>query len=727
MCSWEFISDVANHHHSRDRSSPQHSPNISHAPLPLERESPAVRIQEDFGTSPGTNPGLHHLLPSLGVTAGSSRDGLYGRSYPGSNISNSECDDLSWPNPSDAHPLDTPDQTPSTSEAADNGLAHFSSSLPGNEAGEAVHSLMTPRPSLLAGNAANPAYEQNKAPTQPLSNRSHEPSPLGRYYLSTSDPQHISKRPQGSISFPGVSASNTPMPSMIPGYNTSPALRNTGEKDSPTLSMASDDALMLGDTITSDGKEMRLFPGMPAAGGNRRLGHSRLGSTAATIQPHQIPLPPSPHISGASNPSPNAAKDSPGVRAIALGFGGTGGQLGSGRVPPSPSSQAGDKGEGWTKSRPRLRQETADSFASTSSEEEDISSPMVLPDTSLRASDRGGSSPRSGFSSAMERGTMLDKSTKGLFPVWSDVQRFDRMANNPFAFGAGSTTYPSIPVSNAQFTFRAGTDAPTFPPMSPSSSSSFDSDDEANNRGPGNVRFSGPVSPKRSTRFVDPSDQSTAAEDGGDYGHGYGGGKGYTTSETRDGNRSGSITVGGKGYGDGSTSTGIATPRRGAEEDSSDDEDKPRSGRHTDKKLENPAASRLQRAYRLDGKERSSDNNLGNSHEAGNGASRLADTVSEDEGNRTATTFQETTDSEAETGSEYEGQSDGPRQRPRKRKAIRGDATGGGPDSKSETSSSSRPDFMPSKAKRRKAGPAEEGDVHCDYVEPLPVSPMHGQ
>lgn len=584
--------------------------------------------------------------------------------------------------------------------------------------GIAAADMTTPRPTMLSGSAAFPPNEQNKTAGQPLSNRSHEPSPLGRYYLSTSDPQHISKRPQGSISFPGVSASSTPMASVIPGFNTSPALRNIGEKDSPTLSMASDDALMLGDTSTSDSKDLRLFPGMPS-GGNRRLGHSRLGSGGATIQPHQIPLPPSPHIAGAPGSSPNAIKGSPGMRAITLGFGGTGGQLGSGRIPSSPS-QVGGRSEMPTQNRPRLRQETADSFASTSSEEEDISSPMVLPDTSLRASDRGRGSPGSPFSQNSDRATTSGKSTKALFPVWSDVQRFDKMANNPFAFGAGSTTYPTMPISDAKFTFRAGADAPTFPPMSPSSSSSFDSDDEANTKGSGAVRFSGPVSPKRSVRFGDQDDQSKPAEDGGDYGHGYGGGRGYTNNESRDGHRSGSITVGGKGYGNGSSGANSVPPRRGGGEDGSDDDDKRKPDRRIDKKLENPV-SRLQRAYRLEEKERLS-GIAGTVSADVEDASKAADAASEDESNQTATTFHETTDSEAGSESDYEGQSDSLRQRPRKRKALRPETISGGADSKSETSSSSRPDFMPSKAKRRKAGPAEEGDVHCDYVEPLPVS-----
>jgi hypothetical protein len=601
----------------------------------------------------------------------------------------------------------------SSNRTDDNPAPYFYTGVPGNPSGEPNAALaMSPRAMLLAGTANTMINEQNKTPLQPSSNRSHEPSPLGRYYLSSSDPQHISKRPQGSISFPSVSASTTPTAPVIPGFNTSPALRNRGEKESPTLSMASDEALMLGDDPNPDGKDQRLFPGLPSSAGSRRIGHSRLGSGGTSIQPHQIPLPPSPHISGPSNSPASAVKGSPGVRAIALGFGGTGGQLGSGRVPPSPS-QLGDRGENSSKSRPRLRQETTDSFASTSSEEEDISSPMVLPDTSLRASDRGTNSPRSAFSGNLETGITSDKGSKGLFPAWSDVQRFDKMANNPFAFGASSTTYPTMPITNAKFTFRAGTDAPTFPPMSPSSSSSLDSDDDANTRGPGTVRFSGPVSPKRSQTRND-----SAAEDGGDYGHGYGGGKGYTASEGRDGHRSGSIIVGGKGYGDGSSATNMNVPDRHGDEDSSDEDDRPRQKR-VDKKLEAPAY-RLLRAIRTDerGPARGADGSLKDDEE---GPSRPMEAASEDEDNRTNTTFQETTDSEAESGSDYEGQSTNSRQRPRKRKALRVEATSVGADSKSETSSNSRPDFMPSKAKRRKAGPAEEGDVHCDYVEPLPV------
>jgi hypothetical protein len=159
-------------------------------------------------------------------------------------------------------------------------------------------------------------------------------------------------------------------------------------------------------------------------------------------------------------------------------------------------------------------------------------------------------------------------------------------------------------------------------------------------------------------------------------------------------------------------------PDRHGDEDSSDEDDRPRQKR-IDKKLEAPAY-RLQRGIRTDerGSARVADGSLKDDEED---PSRPMEAASEDEDNRTNTTFQETTDSEAESGSDYEGQSTNPRQRPRKRKALRFEATSVGADSKSETSSNSRPDFMPSKAKRRKAGPAEEGDVHCDYVEPLPV------
>ena len=690
--------------------------------LPLERESPAIRTQEDFGTSPGAGPGLHQLLPSLGVTARPTSE-ISGATTPASPLVRVNRTSIS-----STPTLPPVPETASTQQSLPLASEHHTQMIDSIDS----DGLATPRQGYLSGmSTAEPSRQQAQVNTS----RSHEPSPLGRYYLATSDPQHISKHPQGSISFPGISLATTPTNSVLPGFNTSPALRNTGERESPTLSMASDEALMLGDDFPSDSRAKKslfpMFPSQASTSGSRRIGSSRLSASGPAVSPHQIPLPPSPHMIGAPASPRGSTTGSPGLRGMGLGFGGTGGHLGSGRPPPSPSqmqrhAQKPDTrtGESTRSSeripaeRPPLRQETTDSFASTSSEEEDISSPMVLPDTSLRASDRNASSPRTGLSSNMGVGLGHDSTSKGLFPAWSDVQRFDKMAKNPFAFGAESTTFPPATIAGAKFTFRPGNDAPTFPPMSPSSSSSFDSDDETPTRGPNTARFSGPVSPKKRVRYVDEYHGDRAAEDAGDYGHGYGVDRGYKADSGRDGDRSGSITVGGRGYGDGSSVVPTAKDIHQGNE-SSDDEDRPRAGRSIDKKLENPS-SRHPRPADSEEKTVAADNLVDRTNE--DILVTMNDTnASEDDDNRTATTAQESTDSD-ESVSEYEGETPGPKSKTRKRKALRAEVHSNGADSKSEGSSSSRPDFMPSKAKRRKAGPADEGDVHCDYVEPLPVS-----
>ena len=691
--------------------------------LPLERESPAIRTQEDFGTSPGTGPGLHQLLPSLGVTARPTSD-VSTATMPASPLARANRTSISsTPNlPPVPETVNSQQMLPLAAEP------HTQMIDSNNSEG-----LATPRQGYLSGmSTAEPIRGQAQVNTS----RSHEPSPLGRYYLATSDPQHISKHPQGSVSFPGISLATTPTNSVLPGFSTSPALRNTGEKESPTLSMASDEALMLADDFPSDSRAKKslfpMFPSQASTSGSRRIGSSRLSTSGPAVSPHQVPLPPSPHMIGAPASPHGSTTGSPGLRAMGLGFGGTGGHLGSGRPPLSPSqmqrqAQKSDARPGGSTrtsertpaERPRLRQETTDSFASTSSEEEDISSPMVLPDTSLRASDRNESSPRTALSSTIGVGLGRENNSKGLFPAWSDVQRFDKMAKNPFAFGAESTIYPPATIAGAKFTFRPGIDAPTFPPMSPSSSSSFDSDDETPTRGPSTVRFSGPVSPKKRVRYVDDYQGDRAPEDAGDYGHGYGVDRGYKADSGRDGDRSGSITVGGRGYGDGSSVVPTAKDTHQGNE-SSDDEDKPRPGRRIDKKLENPSSSRHPRPTASEEKMPATDKEVDRINE-GLLVTESERHGSEDEDSRTVTTAHESTDSE-ESVSEYEGETSGPRSKSRKRKAVRAEVNSNGADSKSEGSSSSRPDFMPSKAKRRKAGPADEGDVHCDYVEPLPVS-----
>jgi hypothetical protein len=709
--------------------SPPNSPGQAQHSLPLENESPAFQPQEDFSTSPAFASTLHTLIPALGV---SSQPAIGTQIFSPQQTQDSSLETIS--NQSSLPPVTNPSLSPTqASNAAGNGsrtIARSHQTL-GNGNSYPPSNLATSPPSDLRRQAV--AAASGRAgftdQTKPiLQGRSHEPSPLGRYYLSSSDPQHISKHPQGSISFPGVAMPSSPSHGSLPGHITSPAMRTLGEKNSPTLSLASDDTLMVGDDFpeanfgSSNTDNLALFPTTPSHGSSsRRLSQARVISGAQqTSLPHQIPLPPSPHIAQSpSSPLIHTMQGS-GLRSMGLGFGGTGGQLGSGRVPPSPSQiqrqaqfdENPHRGHGLLE-RPRPRQTTAESFVSTSSEEEDVSSPMVLPDTSLRASDRSENSPRSALSGDFNSGPMGGTNSKSLFPALSQVQRLGKMANSPFAFGAvnNKTAGPS---DLTKFSFQPTKDAPLFPPMSPSSSSSADSEDEVIAHGTSKFKFAGPVSPKKKVRYADDYTGNAPPDDGGDYGHGYGGGKDQRNNDERDGSRAGSIIVGGRGYGDGSYNS---SPRRtGGNGDSSDDEDKPKQGGRTDKKLDNASSRPRARKDRADSKSR---RKSGDGKDAADDAGEEAET--EDDGNRTATTFPESTDSE-ESASEYEGNATEPKVRGRKRKGVKPELPSNTGDGRSETSSGSRPDFMPSKAKRRKAGPAEEGDVHCDYVEPLPVS-----
>jgi hypothetical protein len=296
--------------------------------LPLERESPAIRTQEDFGTSPGAGPGLHQLLPSLGVTARQTSDVSTATTSTSALARVNRTSISSTPN------LPPVPESASAKQMLPLTADHYTQMTDSDNS----EGLATPRQGYLPTMAT---AEPSRGQPQVNTSRSHEPSPLGRYYLATSDPQHISKHPQGSISFPGISLATTPTNSVLPGFNTSPALRNTGEKESPTLSMASDEALMLGDDFPSDSRAKKslfpMFPSQASTSGSRRIGSSRLSTSGPAVSPHQIPLPPSPHMIGAPASPHGSTTGSPGLRAMGLGFGGTGGHLGSGRPPPSPS------------------------------------------------------------------------------------------------------------------------------------------------------------------------------------------------------------------------------------------------------------------------------------------------------------------------------------------------------------------------------------------------------
>ncbi len=130
-----------------------------------------------------------------------------------------------------------------------------------------------------------------------------------------------------------------------------------------------------------------------------------------------------------------------------------------------------------------MRQSTEESFGSTSSEEEDISSPMILQDVpmgrksgsspSMGPSPRmTGFSPRSNPSGSISTGAGASSSSKPMFPDLRKVQDLAKM-KSPIPVGGGGG------VPRASFSFQPGKSAPVFPPMSSSSSSSgFDDDDD---------------------------------------------------------------------------------------------------------------------------------------------------------------------------------------------------------------------------------------------------------
>lgn len=650
---------------SSEKDSPPNSPKVAQRSLPLEKDSPAYKAVEDFSSSPNGSSGLHNLIPALGVS--------------------SRSDGSAFNDTSGSYPMKSMNGPP------------LGTSPPANQ----LHRQAVTQSRSAAGD-----------PIKSPSVQSYEPSPLGRYYLSSSDPQHISKHPQGSVSFPGNSLNPTKLSNPLSTSTGSPALRNIGDMESPTLSLASDETLTLGDDFADSntpysGTRQTMFPAMPhtKAPGSRTIGHSRLVPNTAP-SPHQIPLPPSPHMQGSPISPSTTFKNSPsGLRAVNLGFGSTGGQLGSGKVPPSPSqiqraAHLDTTSMGNNYSRPRMRQETADSFISTSSEEEDVSSPMVLPDRSLKASERQEDSPRARIDATFGS-TSTNGNGQSLFPALSHVQRLGNMAKSQFAFGVQPPQTPFIGYKESQrSTYQPSKDAPVFPPMSPSSSSSVDSDDGTQDSKP-KVRFAGPVSPERRPKFKGQGLAEEDPEDGGDYGHGYGGGKGYKAEEDKDGNRSGSITVGGRGYGDGS----YATPKNNGRDDSSDDEDRPKRGNQKDKRLE---ASKQKKG-----------NSATNKKATFGIISDTSELTGEEDENESSGSDGNISEYETNAGTT-------PKRRGTKRKAIpaRVDDLGSNADNKSEGSSNSvrleRPDFMPSKAKRRKSGPADDGDVHCEYIEPLP-------
>lgn len=593
------------------------------------------------------------------------------------------------------------------------------------------------------------------------------PSALGRYYLSASDPQHISKHPQGSISFPDPAMAQYHHP-VLP--QLSPLLKNRGgnAEASPTLSVASDETFIpAGTSPNASGSMMpqqSLFPPMskvipPVAAGpiaqqsqqqyRKMQGQQNTNAFAYKYTPR----------SGAGGAAENQTGTSP-LAQIHQSFAGMpSGPLGSGQAPPrikpdgtpmldSPSggpgadtisgsftrSIGGIPGTQQQQQRPLLRQSTADSFMSTSSEEEDLSSPMILPDTSLRASDRSGQHQQAGLDSprfgngtpATPRGGPVHASPRmggvgpsgttaaggPLFPPLSSVTKVRPTTGLQPSNAATS--------SSSKFTFQNPASAPVFPPMSPTSSSSGESGDEARTAKRGD-KGSGWRFRSKSPFISAPNSQATAVSEEGDQQ------QDTTDSDTRNGDqgtsgsqegqgsqtddewaryRAGSITVGGIGYGNG-----------GRDDESDEDDDRQRrKPEKVDKKLETNALPTGQ-ARRASGE---ADRNHGNG-KAGQESEEEDDDDDDDEDDDDRSL-------ESEDGYQDATNAAGPFpggkavRPPAKRKFPKSS------DDKPNSSGEAATTVTRTKKdgtvvrKKRKSAPAEDGDVFCDYVEPLPVS-----
>lgn len=526
--------------------------------LPLASDSPAVKSLNDFGDSQSgsgttnsprisgaafsSGQDLTRLIPGLGFHNKGST------SAPGSGTGSR----ANTPQPEVAYPLDGHHNATLHADVNSNSSHHTGLESPRNNQSplrdasfaaaaklqhqlqqQAIQSQQNAAAATAMQHAQHQAHVQIQSPaasqsqthaavTGPAQSPVHGPSPLGRYYLSATDPQHISKRPGGSISFPG--------PSQHPVIPNLSLMRNpSANQPSPTLSMASDETLpgmesasaIGGKSQSGIGRGNALFPSLP--------GGSSTPSRRAYNLPHQVPLPPSPVISAMApsthSSSPTIVSPShqsspistPHSSLLAAGTAASPQQSSPkpmlvSSMPPAAPAGATD----YPSALERLprRQDTADSFTSsmsTSSEEEDITSPMILPETSLRRGDHGFGSPGTPvmrFSTSPASGN----GGAALFPQLSSVQQ--QVSNaKPFPFPGGQ----------AQFTYIPTGTAPMFPPMSSSSSESEDSD--------GN----------QPTRPQIRGDGNHGAAQDSDYytadGQGYSGEK-----------RPGSITVGGSGY-----------------------------------------------------------------------------------------------------------------------------------------------------------------------------------
>lgn len=676
-------------------------------PLPLQSESPAPRAQDDI--TPKQQQYLHTLIPALGV---------------------------------------------STPKAIQSNAFHHATSPPDH---------LRKQASLAAAAAApvpgSPSSTVNSGPVK--SSGGGTPSVLGRYYLSASDPQHISKQPHGSISFPDPSAAQ--YQPVIP--QLSPLLKNRGAmmgnpEASPTLSIASDETFIPSGTSPKTGSTIpanqSMFPPM------NKVPSSGFGSAQAKQQQRSNP-PPNVNAFASypinTSPSGGETTRAPTLTQIHQSFAGMpSGPLGSGQQPPrinpdgtpmSPdvgsssafgsASRSAPVGGANQQQRPLLRQTTADSFMSTSSEEEDLSSPMILPDTSLRASDRptqqpGKESPRFGNGApGTPRGIMS-----------GGVGKSPRMAGGVGAVSGGNTGAPLFPpmssvtkvraghpggagpASSSKFTFTNPSGAPVFPPMSPSSSSSGESGDEGTAGIPRSGRRSGwrfrsksPfISAQNSQATTDGTDDGEAEPADSESGNGddkANGDENQTEKEKEAAEweryRAVSITVGGMGYGKGGS---------GDEESDEDEERKKRRAEKSDRKLETNTP--LTAGGRK--KQEDVDRKIVTVKEA-----HLNDFDDEDE------------DDDEEDGESLEsedgyqdatGGTSGPFpggkavRPPAKRKhpnvkSLQGTDRDDSALEEGTTVTRTKKDGTVVR-KKRKSAPAEEGDVFCDYVEPLPVS-----
>ena len=684
------------------RPDPTTAISANEKPLPLQSESPAPRVQDDI--TPKQSQYLHNLIPALGVSTP--------KPIQNNNFPQSQYPQLA---------TSPPDQLRKQASLA----AAAAAPLPG-----------TPS---ATGNAG-----------QPKTSTGGVPSALGRYYLSASDPGHISKHPQGSISFPDPAAQYQPV---IP--QLSPLLKNRGgmmgnPEASPTLSIASDETFMPSGTSPKTGSHLAtspqqsLFPPMNKVIPNTGLNSTQQRSSQGPANVNAFTsYPISPRAGGANHGHTRTPSLTQAIHSLSVM---TSGPLGSGQqpqrikpdgTPMSPdinlaSGRSAPSDNVANQQRPLVRQTTADSFMSTSSEEEDLSSPMILPDTSLRASGRpaqqtgkesprfgnGPGTPRStiggsiGTSPRMIGGGIVSGGSGGpLFPPMSSVAKARSAAGGQ---GLGSS----------KFTFKTPSGAPVFPPMSPSSSSSGESADEGRSGSSKQSRKGASLgfrngSPADSIHAMDGTDngQDEGAEGGKANGDEQSGGTGGNNGNSKEEDhwaryRAVSITVGGIGYGSGG---------KDEEDSDEDDERKKRRANKPDKKLETsavPGGGSKREALDADRK-------FDSAKEA-----QLDDFDDEDE-DEDEDDGGDDESLESEDGyAEASGKGPFPGGKairpPAKRKHPRPKSTDDGAQDNTAleegtTVTRTKKDGTVIR-KKRKSAPAEEGDVFCDYVEPLPVS-----